>query len=181
MAHAEADALAILAANLRRKVEAGDAFTDDLSALANHGADRAKLALLEPVAASGVATPAALAKQFAALAPAIVAAEPEPKAEGFFGRLAQDAAHLVRIRKIGDTKGNDLAAHVAQIAAALTAGKLEEALREWNDLPAAAKAAKAAETKSLAFGAALQQRVDAVNAAKLIEADALAALAKVKS
>lgn len=175
MTHAEADALAILAANLRRKVEAGDTFAEDLSALANHGADRAKLALLEPVAASGVATPAALAKQFSAAALEIVATEPEPKAEGFFGRLAQDAAHLVRIRKIGDTKGNDLAAHVARIAAALAAGKLEEALREWNDLPGAAKA------KSQAFGAALQHRVAAVAVAKLIEADALAALAKVKS
>ena len=175
MTHAEADALAILAADLRRKVEAGDAFAEDLSALANHGADRAKLAILEPLAASGVATPAALAKQFSAAAPAILATAPEPKAEGFFGRLAQDAAHLVRIRKIGDTKGNDLAAHVARIAAALAAGKLEDALREWNDLPGAAKA------KSQAFGEALQQRVAAIAAAKLIEADALAALAKVKS
>ncbi len=120
-------------------------------------------------------TQAALAQQFAALTPAILAAAPEPKAAGFLGRIAQDAARLVRIRKIGDAKGNDLAAHVARIAAALGAGKLDEAWREWQDLPAAAKA------KSQAFGDALQQRIAAVDAAKTIEADALAALAKVKS
>ncbi len=174
-ARAETDAVAIIAASLRRKVDAGAAFTDDLSALANRGVDRAKLAPLQAFAASGVATPAALAKQFSALAADIIATEPEPKAEGFFGRLAQDAGHLVRIRKIGAPTGDDLAAHVARIRAALNSGAVAEALNEWNDLPAAAKA------KSQAFGVAAQRRLAAVSAATSIEADALAALAKVKS
>jgi hypothetical protein len=173
--HAEAAALAILAGNLRRKLEAGEAFGDDLTALANHGVDKGKLAPLEALAAAGVATPAALAKQFAALTPAILASQPERKAEGFFNRLVQEASGLVHIRKIGDTNSNDLAGEVARIAAALAAGKLEEAWREWNDLPAEAKG------KSQAFGDLLQHRIAARAAANSIEAEALAVLAKVKS
>ncbi len=174
-ARAEANAVAIIAADLRRKVEAGSAFGDDLAALGNHGVDKETLAALEPAATTGVASPEALAKQFSAAAPHIIATEPEPKGEGFFGRLARDAAHLVRIQKIGDATGHDLAAHVARIKAALDRGAVEAALQEWDDLPAAAKA------KSQAFGAAAQQRVAALGAAKAIEADALAALAKAKN
>ena len=172
---AAADAVAIIAANLRREVEAGAGFAADLSALANQGFDKNSLAALAPVADSGVATPAMLAKQFATVVPDIIATEPTPKGEGFFGRLARDAAHLVRIRKIGDTSGHDLAAHVARIAAALDRGAVETAVHEWNALPAGAKA------KSEAFGAASQRRVEALSTAKAIEADALAALAKFKS
>jgi hypothetical protein len=175
VARAEADSNALLAADLRRKVEAGEPFSADLTALANHGLAKERLAKLEPFAASGIKTQAALARDFAALAPAIEALEPEPKPQGFLGRLAQDAARLVRIRKIGDMKGDDVSAHLARIAAALETGRLDDALRSWDDLPAAAKA------KSQAFGESLLQRVAALEAAKAIETDALAALAKVKS
>ena len=175
-ARAAANAVAIIAIDLRRKVEAGVAFEDDLAALANHGVDKSALARLDPVAATGVASPAALAKQFAAVESDILATQPGPKkADGFLSRLAQDAAHLVRIRKIGDMTGDDLPARVARIDAALKAGHVEAALREWNDLPDAAKA------KSKAFGVATQQRIDALGAAKTIEASALTTLAKVKS
>jgi hypothetical protein len=175
LTYAEADARAILAADLRSKVEAGDDFADDLSALSSQGVDAAKLAPLRPFAASGVARPAALAAEFAALAPTLVKAKPEPKTDGFLARLARDAQHLVRIRKIGDTTGNDPAAQIARISAALSAGHLQDALREWQSLPPSAKA------KSQAFGAALEHRIAALNAAKTIEAEALAGLAKAKS
>lgn len=174
-AGAQANAVAILAANLRREAAAGAAFTDDLSALADRDFDKDKLAALAPVAGSGVATPAMLGKQFSAVADDIIATESAPEAEGFFGRLAQDAAHLVRIHKIDDTTGHGLAAHVARIKKALASGAVEAALHEWNDLPTAAKA------KSQAFGTAVRRRIDALSMAKAIEADALAALAKVKS
>ncbi|TAL80244.1 MAG: hypothetical protein EPN75_07980 [Beijerinckiaceae bacterium] len=175
MAHAEADARAILAAGLRSKVDSGEGFADNLSALGNHGVDPAKLSALKPFADTGVATQAALAAQLSALAPALVATKPTPKGEGFLARIASDAKHLVRIQKIGDTKGNDPAARVARISADLSAGKLKEALQEWKALPDAARA------KSQAFATALQHRIAAVEAAQQIEAEALAGLAKVKS
>lgn len=175
MAHAEADARAILAADLRSKVDSGEGFADDLSALANHGADQAKVTALKPFAESGVSTPATLAAQFSALAPTLVASKPAPKGEGFLARIASDAKHLVRVRKIGDTKGNDPAARIARISDDLAAGKLTDALQEWKNLPEADKA------KSQAFATALQHRIVAVEAAQQIEAEALASLAKLKS
>lgn len=169
------NAVALLAADLMRRLDRGEAFASDLAALVAHGIDKARLAPLEPAAAHGVATQVALAKDFAAATPAILAAEPETQVNGFLGRLAQDAAHLVRIHKIGDTKANDLAGQIARLAAALNGGRLDEALKEWAGLPADAR------QKSAAFGEALQNRIAAETAAKAIETEALASLAKAKS
>lgn len=175
MTHAQADARAILASTLRRKVEAGETYADELAALSSRGADQAKLDALAPFAASGVPTPAALDKQFAAMKSAIFATHSEPKPDGFFARIVQDAKHLVRVHKVGDTQGTDLSAQVARIEAALAGNRLDDALREWSGLPSAAQG------KSQAFGEALRHRIAAVDAAKAIEADALTTLAKAKS
>ena len=43
---ADVDAIAILAGNLRRKVEAGAPYADELAALTNLGVDKDKLAVL---------------------------------------------------------------------------------------------------------------------------------------
>jgi hypothetical protein len=173
ISNADVDAIAILAANLRRKVEAGAPFADELAALTSRGVDKEKLAALAPVADSGAPTQAALLKQFGALSPGLFAAGPEPKT--IWARLVHDARHLIRIHKVGDTEGNDLSSQVARIESALEAAKFKDALQEWSTLPEAAK------TQTQDFGAALQRRVSAESAAQAIEADALAALAKVKS
>lgn len=171
--HADADAIVILASDLRRKVDSGAPFDAELAALEARGAAKDEIAALAPFASTGVATQAALMHQFAALAPQLLATEPEPK--GFLARLIHDARRLIRIRKTGDTEGTDLSAQIARVSAALSASRDDEALRNWNALSGDAKA------KSQAFGDALQRRVAAENAAKAIEAAALAALAKVKS
>jgi hypothetical protein len=171
--HADADAIAILAEDLGRKVDAGAPFSAELAALEARGAAKDEIATLAPFAATGVATQSALIRQFAALGPKLLATEPEPK--GFLARLIHDARRLIRIRKIGDTEGQDFSAQVARISVALSAGRDDEALRGWNGLSADARA------KSQDFGDALERRVAAENAAKAVEAAALAALAKVKS
>ncbi|MGA3301827.1 MAG: hypothetical protein ABSC72_00890 [Methylovirgula sp.] len=173
ISRADVDAIAILAGNLRRKVEAGAPFADELAALENRGVDKEKLAALAPLADSGVPSGAALAKQFATLAPQLFASGPEPK--GIVARLVHDLRHLIRIRKIGDTQGADLPSQVARIQAALNAGKFEDADREWSALPDAAKA------QTQEFGQSLEQRVTAEAAAQSVEAEAFAALAKDKS
>jgi hypothetical protein len=175
VARADSEAIAILAANLLRKVDAGVPYDTDLEALANRGHDKEKLAPLEPAAASGVATPAALATQFSGLSPAILATEPEPSENGFFNHLVKDAERLVRVRKVGETSGNDLSSRVARIQAALDSGAVDAAYRQWNALPGAAKA------KSAAFGTAAKARIDAIAAARSIDAEAVAALGKARS
>jgi len=174
-ARADSEAIAILAANLLRKVESGAPYDTDLAALANRGLDKGKTAPLEPAAASGVATPVALAKQFSDVSPAILATEPAPQENGFIDHLVKGAERLVKVHKVRQTPGKDLAGQVARIQAALNAGAVDEAYQQWNELPDAAKA------KSQAFGAAAKARIDAIAAARSIDADAMAALGKAKS
>ncbi len=173
-ARADSAALAILSANLLHKVEAGAPYKTELDALAGLGFDKAKLAPLEDAAASGVATPAALAKQFAGLKPAMLASEPQPPEHGFFDHLVKGAERLVRVEKIGE-RGNDLAGRIARIEAALSTGAVDEAYRQWTDLPDAARA------KSSSFGAAAKARIEASAAAREINGEAMAALAKARS
>lgn len=174
-AHAGNEAAAIIAGSLLRKAEAGAPFADDLAALASRGIDKAELARLQPTAGTGVATPGALAKQFAAVTDAVLATAPAPASHSFFDRLMNDAQGLVRVRKIGDTTGDGLAAQVTRIQNALDAGSVETAYQQWTALPAAARA------KSQAFGTAAKARLDSIEAARAIEAEALAGLGKAKS
>jgi hypothetical protein len=174
-AHAGDEAAAIIASSLLRKAESGAPFDDDLTALESHGIDKAQLANLQAAGARGVATPGELSKQFAAETDAVLATAPAPKAHGFFDRLMKDAEGLVRVRKIGDTTGDNLAAHVARIQNALDAGSVETAYQQWSALPDAAK------RKSQAFGQAAKTRIDTIAAARTIESEALASLGKAKS
>ena len=89
--------------------------------------------------------------------------------------MMQNASKLIRVRKIGDLSGTELPARVGRINAALQEGSVEDALAQWNDLPATAKA------KSQAFADAAKLRLDAISAARALETDAVAALAKIKS
>jgi hypothetical protein len=173
-AHADDTAAAIITGSLMRKVEAGLPFADDLSGLESRGIDKAQLAALTPAATTGVATPGALSKQFAAETDAILSTAPAPKAHGFFDRLVKDAEGLVHVRKIGDATGDSLAAHVARIQNALDAGSVETAYQQWTDLSEAAK------SKSRGFGTAAKLRLDVIAAARAIETEALAGLGKAK-
>jgi hypothetical protein len=174
-AHAGNEAIAIIAGSLLRKAEAGAPFADDLAALASRGIDKAEVARLQAAAGTGVATPGALAKQFAGATDAILATSPAPASHGFFDRLMNDAEGLVRVRKIGETTGDSLAAQVTRIQNALDSGAVETAYQQWTALPAAARA------KSQAFGTAAKARLDSIDAARAIEAEALASLGKAKS
>ncbi len=174
-AHADDTAIALIAGSLLRKAEAGLPFTDDLSALAAHGADKAALASLESKAQSGVATSGALAAQFAAETDAILATASAPHAKGFLDRLLKDAEGLIRIHKVGEASGDGLAARVARIQKALDTGAVETAYQQWTALPAAA------QQKSQDFGTAAKRRLDTIAAVRAIEAAALANLGKAKS
>ena len=187
----EAEAKAVIAASLIAKIDHGLSYAPELAALSARGVSSSELAPLETNAATGVATPQALAAQFAALAESLNLPEPakreaeapqaEPQAEGgsFFDHLLDSAARLVRVRKIAPASDEAAAGpvprQIAGIKAALAQGSLDTALAGWNDLPATAKA------KSQSFADALKQRLDALAAARAIQAEAIAALGKAKS
>lgn len=171
-------AIAIVAASLAHRIERGLPFADEVTALENLGVARADLASLSAFTKTGVASASALAAQFAALAPPILASEAVSEAkegEGLVDKLARNAAALVRIHRDDDVTGKDLPSLVARIQTALARDDVEEAYALWGELPSGAK------TKSESWGAAAKARVDALSATRSIEADAVAVLGKSKS
>jgi hypothetical protein len=172
---ANAPAIAIVAENLSQKIASGAPFTTELAALDRLGADKTKLAALQPAAGKGIFTAKALLDQFNALTPGLLAGD-KPAAQGnVFERLMSHAAGLVRIRKVGDLSGDDMHAHVARVQDALAHDDVDRALQEWATFPEAAK------TASANWAEAAKARAGASAAAKAIAADAMANLAKVKS
>lgn len=173
---ARVQAVAIVAESLLRKLEHGAPFPTELTALDNLGVGQAELAPLRAAAGAGVASPSKLAEEFTGLASPILAAEAHDE-DSLMDRLQREAANLVRVRRIGEAgaEATDIRAHVARIEAALKRLDIDEAYAAWAELPSAAKA------KSEGWGDAAKARIDALNAARSIEADAVAALGKPKS
>ncbi len=174
---ANAPAIAIVAGNLTQKIASGAPFATELAALEKLGVDKTKLAALQPAAGKGIVTIKALADQFAALTPALLASEKpaSPPDENVFARILHHAAGLVRVRKLYDLKGEDMEARVARVKDALAHDDVDRALQEWASFPEAAK------TTSAAWAEAAKAQIGAVTAAKAIASDAMANLAKVKS
>jgi len=174
---ASAQAIAIVAQSLLIKLEGGGQFSDELAALDNLGVPADALAPLRAVSTS-LASERQLTAQFKALTPEIIASDPANQAsadENFLGRVTRHAKGLVHIRRVGETGDMDIESLVARIENALADHDLEAAYKVWKELPSAAV------TKSESWGEAVKARLDAFNAARSIEADAVAVLGKPKS
>ncbi len=112
------------------------------------GVDAGALATLKPYADQGAPTSAALAAEFEKLAPGFVAPESPEAGEGFVDRLLERMRRLVKVRKVGETAGDDPAALASQIAAALGRGDVAGALTIYAKLPESARSASADWAKS---------------------------------
>ena len=167
---------AVLASALRSAVMRGAPYAAELSGLKAQVADPALLAPLEPFAATGTPSQAALALELAGLLPAIArAAEPQSAAAvdgGLMARLRARASEFVQIRPVGETAGDDPAAIVARLNSEAARQNIAGAVADLAKLPAAAKA------PAQAFLAKVQARAAAIAAAQRVAADALAALGK---
>ncbi|MGH6852238.1 MAG: COG4223 family protein [Methylocella sp.] len=172
-----AQAIAIVAESLLRKLDSGGQFSGELAALENLGVPQASLAPLRAASESTISSEGQLTARFATLVPAIVASESAKLAsadESFLGRVTRNATGLLRIRRVGDAGAAGVEGYVGRIEDALADHDLEAALKAWNELPAAATA------NSEGWGEAVKARIGALNAASSIEADAVAILAKPK-
>ena len=166
---------AVLASALRSAVMRGAPYAAELGGLKAQIADPAVLAPLEPFAATGIPSQAALAQELAGLMPAITrAAEPGRAAVdgNFMQRLQARASEFVQIRPVGDAAGDDPAAIVARLNTEAARQDIAGAVADLAKLPAAAKA------PAQAFLAKVQARAAAIAAAQRVAADALAALGK---
>jgi inner membrane protein len=164
---------AVAATALNVAVERGQPFTAELAAVKSLAADPKLSAPLEPFAASGVPTTAALARELSALMPSLLAAAGTPPRDGsFLEKLQANAEKLVRVRPLDAAAGRDPAAIVARIEINASKGDLAGALAELADLPPAARAPAGAWIDKA------QGRSAAVEASRRLAADALAGLSK---
>jgi hypothetical protein len=161
--------LALAATALNTAVERGDAFAAELAAAKALGADAKLLAALEPFARSGVPSAAALARQFAELAPSLQGSEAR---EGVLARLQGNAEKLVRIRRVDEPAGSDAGAIVARAEAKVSRSDIAGAVSELAQLPPDARAPAEAWIKNA------QARIAAIDASRRLAADALSGLGK---
>ena len=163
-------AQAVVAQALSDRLRAGAPFASEEAALERLGADPARLAVLKPLAENGAPTASALAAQFAKLAPAALAAASN-KTGGAIDRLFADMGKIVKVTPVGEVAGDDPAALVSQIGAALDRGRLGPALAIWERLPEAARQA------SQDWASAAKARLAADEAAQGVVEGAIARLA----
>jgi len=175
---ARAQEVAIVAESLLRKLDHGEEFSAELAALENLGILEPALSPLRTASASAVSTERELTAKFANLSGKIIAAQnaaPAGQEESFLDRLTRNAKNLVDVRRVGDSSAADVESLVTRIESALADHDIEAAYKAWTELPSAAK------NVALSWGEAAKLRLDAVNAAKSIEADAVAVLGKPKA
>ena len=160
-------AQAIAALALEQRLRAGEPFAAEWAALSRLGADGAALATLKPYSDTGAPTAAALAASFAKIAPSLVAADNPDTGDGVMDRMLDHMRKLVRVRAVGEVAGDDPAALVSQIEAALARGQAASALGIYARLPeparkAGADWAKTADDRIAADAAARSLRESAI-------------------
>lgn len=164
--------LALAAAALRGAVERGEPFAPLLATMKPLMGDPKQLAPLEPFAAGGVPSAAALARELTELLPALyqAAGAPSPRESGVLERLTAGAEKLVRIRPIAEVPGSDPAAVILRIEIKAGHGDIAGALAELAGLPETVRAPAQAWVKKA------QARTAAIDASQRVAHQALAAL-----
>jgi hypothetical protein len=165
-------AVAIVAEAVSERLSSGAPYAREQAALSRLGADPAKVAALASFAEKGAPTGASLAAEFGKVAPDVLkAASPKSKG-GIVAWLMTNMSKVVKISAIGETAGDDPAALVSQIVAALDRGEIGLALSIWARLPEPARQA------SQQWAGAARSRLGAWEAAQGLLGDAIAELAK---
>jgi hypothetical protein len=165
--------LVVIANALNAAIEAGRPFASELAA-AKQLTDPRSLAPLDPYAGKGVATAAALARELAALLPALAKGLAAPQQQGgsFLQRLQANAKKIVRVRPIDEVPGDDPSAVLSRLEMRAAEADLAGALTELAKLPAAARA------PAKGWIARVEARNAAVGVSRRFAADALAAIGK---
>lgn len=135
----DAAAVAVVAENLRRKLDDGRPFARELAALDKLKVAPDRLERLKGLADKGALTAPALSAEFTRLAPAMMRTGTGSADDNFLDRLARNATSLVRIRPVGEAEGDTRGALVSRIESALARGDVAAAVSTWDLLPGDAK------------------------------------------
>ena len=127
---------ALSAAALRDAVVSGAPFAAELAQAKSLGAIGKEISVLEPFAANGIPTPAALAQELHNLLPAMVnLAGAQAPQGGFLERLQANAGKLVRIRPVDAPPSDDPLAVLSRIENDVAKSDVSAALADLGKLP----------------------------------------------
>ena len=161
-------ALRAVAANrVGQALATGTPYPEAFAALKSLGAEEARLAALEPFAATGAPNAAALAREFAPLGEKIVA-QARPAPGTWDERLRRMAEGVVTVRPVDGAPAAGPVEAVGRIETALVKGDLREAAQAWQTLP------EGARQLSQDWARRLEARIAAEEAAQAVAAQALA-------
>jgi hypothetical protein len=165
--------VALAAGALRTAVERGTPFAAELAVVKFLVFDPGTLAPLEPFAAAGIPSDAALANELAAIMqPVRRPVGTEPRDGGILDRLQANAERLVRIQRIDEAQRVDFGAIIAHVRSRVAQGDIAGAIEDLGKLPAEARAAAQtwidkAETRNRAIEVSRKFAADAVAALQL--------------
>jgi hypothetical protein len=159
----------VLAGRLNDALHSGTPYAEVLEGVRTAGTDPARVAALEPFAAQGAPTAAALAKSFEPVETAILRESRGP-AEGWTDRILRMADRVVTVKPVNEPGSTGVPALVARIRQALDRGDVVEAAAAWGALP------EPARRLSEDWGRQVKAVAQAQQAAQAVATDALATL-----
>lgn len=149
-------ARSLAAVTIKNAIDRGGNFSAELDAYSQIDSGNPGIATLMPIAQNGVLSRSELLARFDNVVDQIIGSEKPINSEtGIMTRLLDSAANMVKVRKVGDVKGETSEAIAARMEQRLIAGDLQSAMAEWQSLSIAAKAA------SQKFSNQLQARITA--------------------
>jgi hypothetical protein len=135
-ATAERIVLSLELASLKRAIDRGTGFANELADASKLSGNSVDLTPLQRFASTGVPTPAVLQKDFKAAAFKMIDADEAPADGSVINRLLAGAKSVVRVRKVSQIAGDaSVEAVVARMEAALKEDRLGDVLQEAKTLP----------------------------------------------
>lgn len=163
---AERIVLSLELGNLKRALDRGGSYAAELDAVKKRGGTNFDLGALERYQHDGVPLEAELAREFRAVANAVVDADAEQPDASLMDRLLSGARTIVRVRKVTHAPGDTSAeAVVGRMETALKEGRLGDVLAEAGKLSARAAIPAQDWLKKVEARQAVQTTLAAVDAA----------------
>ena len=157
--------LALELGNLKRAVERGGAYVNELAEVKRLAPKTLDLTALEAGAEKGLPTNSLLTSEFKDLTWSILNADSKPSGDGsLLGQLWQGARSVVQVRRTGDVAGDGTEAILARAETRLLADDLDGTLREVAQLKGDARKAAELWMAKLASRLAVDQAMSEVEA-----------------
>jgi hypothetical protein len=166
-ADAERVVVALQLANLKRALDRGGSFADELGEVKAAAGEGLDVSALDPYKGEGVATISRLSAELKSLSHDIISAAQTNTEGGWVDQMLQGAKSIVRVRRTGEVVGadpNSAEAIVAKLEQQVAAGDLAAASETASKLPETSKVAASGWLKRLEARAAVDRAIAKVEA-----------------